>query len=260
MMAKSVFSHFAGVFDTARRTERNTDLDAVSDALIDSAITFSEGDISVDLMRRICDSESLELRRQFGDENWYDLVSEVNTGIPLYFLVEEGRLWQVIERRHRRKQALASIANRIPIPLSRQVPVETPGSSWESSVADQPQHRDSSGSATPGFSGARPERQLGQKPIELFLNEARASAATPKAMFARYIGRALLVWLECGPLDQPFPDVTSRSEEDAHRSRAIRVASSVAVAAEISLSPAEIQNAWSVEVRVERDAVGTLTF
>lgn len=259
-MAKSVFSHFAGVFDIARRGERSADFEAAADFLIASATTLSEGDISVDLMRRICGFESLELRGQFGAENWYDLVSEVNTGIPLYYLVEEGRLWQVIERRYRRKQALASITNRIPTPLSRHVPVETPGILRESHVDDQPRHGDSSGRAAPSVSGPRGRGLLGPKSIELFLSEARVSTAAPKAMFARYIGRALLAWLECGSLDQPFPDVASYSQDDAPRSRAIRVASSVAVAAEVNLSPAEIENAWSVEVRMKRDAVGTLTF
>jgi hypothetical protein len=72
-----------------------------------------------------------------------------------------------------------------------------------------------------------------------------AHTLVPKAVFARYIGRVLVTWLDCGPTEHRFPEVPPVTESQAHRSQSVRVADAISETADISFSPTEIYSAWA---------------
>jgi hypothetical protein len=203
-----------------------SDADIASE-LVPLTYTVSEGDVSIDMMRRFCRGAELGLRPHYEHNHWFDVVGEVNTGINLYYVIETGRLWQVIERRERRKASIIPIVNRLSGPLTRPRPIQT------SSKSDAP-------------------RILRRAPIppapqslQSFLGEAKAQDLVPAAVFARYIGRVLSTWLDCGPVQRPFPDVTRDPDPRSLERGAVRVTGAIAASADIDLTAPQIHEAWS---------------
>jgi hypothetical protein len=197
--------------------------------LVPLTYTLSEGDISVDLMRRYCHSAGLDLRGDFGNDHWYDIVGEVNIGINLYYVIEDGRLWQMIEWRERRKATITPLVSHLTGALAGPRPTET----------------------SPDVGAPNVVRRVPNLPaprsVQSFLGEAKARELLPTAVFARYLGRVLSNWLDCGPADRPFPQITSELGAKGHDRGAVRVAGAIATTADISLSPPQIHDAWSGE-------------
>ena len=253
-MARGVSSLFRTVVGGDRSAQRRPMSGEDSYDLIEPAITFSEGDVSVDLMRRFCESEDLGLRDHLREESWYDLVGEVNTGIQLYYLAAEGRLWQVIRQRRRRQEAISSIVSRLPGPLFGQRSLGarqplSPSIGVDRAVTEIPEGIRREDPAAPDL---RSQQVL--HPVRVFLGEARTQALPPEAMFARFVGRVFLMWLDCGPTDRPFPRVPEGSQASPpHSIGAIRVTGSVAIAADIGLTPLEIYDAWTLSIDVGAD-------
>jgi hypothetical protein len=220
----------------------------LSSELVPLTYTLSEGDLSADLMRRVCRSEGLGLRGHYEDDNWYDFVGEVNIGINLYYVIEAGRLPYLIERRKRREAALSPLRGRLSGLIARHEPTAAkaePDSSLTHDGANRSVARTIFGAPAEAGAVRRPRGHSTPHSVESFLGDVNAHTLVPKAVFARYIGRVLMTWLDCGPMERRFPEVLLGTESQAHRSQPVRVADAIAVTADISLSSMEIYNAWA---------------
>jgi hypothetical protein len=229
-MTSRIASLFRDALHPLGQGEERLPVAEVSSALVPLTYTLSEGDVSVDLMRRYCQGEGLDLRRQYQSDHWYDLVGEVNIGINLYYVIEAGRLWQVIERRERRVTVLTPLLSRMVAPIARSRPALAPASP-----------------NAPGPRGQPPSRQAPPS-VESFLGEAQAPELLPRAVFARYVGRVFSTWLDCGPVEQAFPQTPAEPEAEGRSGGAVRLASAIAATADIRLTPPQIHEAWNGEV------------
>lgn len=222
----SLFNEALHPFRQGKLAVSDTD---ITSELVPLTYTVSEGDISVDLMRRFCHGAELELRPHYEHNHWFDVVGEVNTGINLYYVIETGRLWQVIERRERRKASIIPIVKRLGAPVIKPLPV-----------------RATRASDAPSIVRPTPMPPAPQS-LRSFLGEAKVPELEPAEVFARYIGRVLSTWLDCGPAEQPLPDITRNLGSQTPEHGAVRVAGAIADSADIDLTAPQIHEAWSRE-------------
>jgi len=220
----------------------------LSSELVPLTYTLSEGDLSADLIRRFCRSEGLALRGHYGDDNWYDLVGEINVGINLYYVIEAGRLPHLIERRNRREAALSPLRGRLSGLIARHEPIAEEagqGSSLTHDWANRSVARAIFGAPAEAAAVRRSRGLPTPHSVESFFGEVNSHTLVPKAVFARYIGRVLVTWLDCGPAEHTFPEVLPGPENRAQGSQAVRVADAIAVTGDIILGPMQIYNAWA---------------
>lgn len=233
--------------------------------LLPLIFTLSEGDLSVDLLREICRDDNLDLRRPAASAQWYDFVGEVNIGINLHYVVEAGRLPRLIRRRASRSAALARLVERVDglvghvatdpaHRLARRlwrsgspggaVPVPPRYEAWRASP--QAPTLVFANAAVAGAESAA-EVPIERHPVDDFVSEVNASAMPSPTVFARYLGRVMSTWLDCGPEDADFPALAPVHHEVPHESPVLRVAGRVARTADIRLDHGEIAGAWTAD-------------
>ncbi len=233
--------------------------------LLPLIFTLSEGDLSVDLLRGICLEDDLDLRRPVATAEWFDFVGEVNIGINLHYVVEAGRLPRLVRRRASRSAALTRLVERVDGLVGH--------------VATDPAHRlarrlwkrDSPGGAVPlppryeawraspqaptlvfanaamAGGGSAGEEPIERHPVDDFVSEVNASAMPSPTIFARYLGRVMSTWLDCGPDDADFPALAPAHRDVPHESPVLRVAGRVARTADIRLDHDAIAEAWTAD-------------
>jgi len=194
---------------------------AIRAEIIPLVYQLPEGDLSVDVLRGLCETEDLTLRDPVYT-GWYGFVREVNVGISLYYLVEGGRLQKLSQKYQRRQAADRKVTgwleSRI---ISRLSPKRV---------------------VRENLSG----RSQKPSPTDTFIYEVSIAPLDERSAFVRYLGRVMSAWLDCGDQSATFPSLASAKQIERLRAPAARVARGIGAAADIVVPYTQIVSAWSM--------------
>lgn len=180
-----------------------------------------EGDLSVDVLRRLCEGEGLALREAVFYPGWFGLVRDVNVGINLYHVVAGGQLQRLSHKYRKRRTLGRSVLSRLERLMMRR-------------------------SAPSGFaSQSRNVQSPVNSPTNSFVHEVANGPNDERVAFVRYLGRVMSIWLDCGKAPEGFPSLIYERHSEKVWVPAVRVAGSIGAAADIPIPHSEIISAWS---------------